>query len=39
MVDTLHTPAEDLEHDGSGVCSQEADTGIHNDLGQNCQGS
>ena len=33
----LHTPAEDLEHDRSDVYSQQTDTGINDDLGQDCQ--
>jgi len=38
MTPTLHTPAEDFKHDRGSVSSQETDTGIHDDLGQDCQG-
>jgi len=33
-----NTPAEDFEHDGSSVYSQETDTGIYSDLGQDYRG-
>lgn len=34
---SLHTPAKDLEHEGGSVGGQETDTGIYDDLSQDCR--